>query len=132
MALPSALPLARARARRSWPTTLGRVRSSHADYYEVQAGRASFRGWAPLIAYEYTVDGKHFERTAFVAKVSKLEDAQETTKRYHSGQQVSVRYNPSHPARGMLEGEDIGGSVALTAVGCVLAVLGALLVVASM
>ena len=128
MALQNGLPLARAKSSRRWPTTIGRIRSAQVQYYSVPAGRTSFSYYAPSIVYEYTLDGKHFERTALVKEPSrKLDDADAPVKRYRSGQQVAVRYDPSRPARAMLEGEYVGGSQVLTFFGCILVACGALM-----
>ena len=133
IALQNGLPLARAKASQRWPTTIGRVRSAQIESYGVSLWKTRYVGCAPSVGFEYTLDGRHFERTAFVGKGSgKFDDAQAMARRYRTGQQVSVRYDPSHPARAVMDGEYVGGSEVLTFFGCILCAVGALMIVSSL
>ena len=130
VALQNGPPLSRSKASRHWPATTGRVRSVQMQYYGTTLGKGSYVGCAPRIGFEYTVDGKQFERTAFVGNASgKFDEAQDMVRRYHSGKQVSLRYDPAHPARAVMDGEYVGGSEVLTFFGCLLCIVGILMIV---
>jgi len=111
----------------TWPSTTGTVTSSEVARYKTR-GAPQFMA---KVGFDYAVDGATFSgnRLRFGNYAAAEAKAKEDAAKYPVGAKVDVRYDPSSPARSVLEPGNAGFSVW----GLVLAITGGiLLVVAAM
>jgi len=86
---------------RNWPATSARVLSS-----EVRRKPGRHTRYEPVIAYEYSVEGKSYSGStvAFVQPIySREEQMQRVLSRYVPGTTVPVHYHPRKPSVSTLE-----------------------------
>ena len=91
-------------AAQSWPATTGTVLMS-----SVQSKRTgNSTSFYPAVVYQYTVNGQSYQGQRIKAgeqflNIRIIGDAEATVRRYPSGAQVTVYYNPASPAESALE-----------------------------
>jgi hypothetical protein len=86
---------------RAWPATSGVIEQSELTWRGIRGPRAR-----PLVSYRYQVDGKSYvgQRVNFsFARIYYTPEAQAVLDRYLARAQVSVYYDPEHPAESTLE-----------------------------
>jgi len=104
----------RLNAARGWQSAPGRVIDSRVETLSVpvriQTSIRNYRlatRYAPLIAYEYRVDGKRYQGERLClgprALSSEAADAEREIQPYPPGSSVTVWYNPADPADSALE-----------------------------
>ncbi len=91
-------------ATQSWPATTGTVLTS-----SVQSKRTGTSiSFYPVVVYQYTVNGQSYQSQHIKAgeqffNIRIIGDAEATVRRYPSGAQVTVYYNPVNPSEAVLE-----------------------------
>jgi hypothetical protein len=110
----------------SWPSTQGVVKSSAVVSHPQWGGGRSFE---PVITYEYSVGGQIYKqsRLRVLGKYWNKEWAKGVTKRYPTGNRVTVYYDPAAPQQAVLEaGREQVGLWTIFAVALGLVALGSL------
>ena len=130
------IPLWHAARSHHWMTTSGRVLEARVIGIATQTPllpgpELPSRAAAPLVRYEYTVDGARYEGTLVSYAGFGYKAAIGAAVRYEVGQMVTVWYHPDRPGRAVLEpGVTVDG--ALGAIGaCGLLAVALLLVLAA-
>ncbi len=104
----------RVNAARGWRWVPGKIMSASIESVSlpvrVQTSTSSYRlatRYAPLIVYEYIVNGKQYQgnRLHLGPRVlsSETSDVEQALKRYAAGSQVAVWYNPVNPTESALD-----------------------------
>jgi hypothetical protein len=101
---------------RTWPTTPGRVVSVDVTQWKRPQGPGFL--YAPVIDYEYDVEGQTYRSNVIHARLSAtasslrtMQGAERYGERYSAGSAVTVAYNPADPKTAMLEPGQGGGYV---------------------
>ncbi len=124
--------LARDRAIARWPKAPGTVTSSR---YESETGTSrdadgydvTSTTYLPVVAYQYTVQGREYPGTKVARVVEWTGDARrvkECIDRYPAGARIEVFYDPADPTTAYLETRRSGGAVFLVAFGGFFALMG--------
>jgi len=86
----------------SWPMVKGKITYSRAEPKKVKTGHE----YRPSVKYAYTVDGTSYKGNRITASdvyQKTLSGAKDILKKYPTGGEVSVYYDPADPARALLE-----------------------------
>lgn len=115
---------------RAWPTARGRVLAAEVRSYRSGDGWSS-RSHYPAVRYEYEVEGRRYtgDRIYFdQTSRAHAGPATRTVGRYPVGSEVTVYYDPTDPARALLE-PGRSGACNYGVVGCGLLFVGLFFIV---
>ncbi|NPV87117.1 MAG: DUF3592 domain-containing protein [Anaerolineae bacterium] len=119
----------KAAAAAAWPTVTGRVVSVEVRehrHYDSEDHRTEY-SYEPIVEYTYTVGGRQYNgsKISFGANRFDRNTAQRKAAAYPQGASVTVFYDPSDPAKAVLEPQAAGSKVFLI-IGIVFAAIGLL------
>lgn len=118
--------LAKARASRGWPYTAGRVVRSEVTRESYAMGETE-QVQVPAIEYVYTTSGRdwHGRTVSFGPRLYTTfrGRADDVCRRYFTGAEVAVYYDPSDPSRSCLEPSEAGSAPGWAIAGAALAVM---------
>ena len=100
-----------------WPTVPGRITEARVE--RVLGDKWGGHRWEPRVAYSYQVNDQSYtgSRLSFSDESTYKDWAIAKTGRYVVGTSVAVRYNPTDPARSVLEPGFRWGSLTVGVVG---------------
>ncbi len=116
--------LEQARASRGWPSTIGYVVRSEVLREAYSLGETE-QTFAPAIEYSYTVSGRQWHGRT-VSAVPRLyttfrDRADDVCRRYVTGAEIAVYYDPSDPSRSCLEPAEGRNALGWATIGAALA-----------
>lgn len=114
------------KAAETWLPASGTILSSRVETHRSRDSKGNTRvSYRPVVNYQYHVMGQSFDgnRIGFSSGSYGSAKAEKLIASYPEGAQVNVFYDPSDPAKAVLETKDLSGST-LTIVGVILLVLG--------
>lgn len=119
----------KAAAAAAWPTVTGKVISVQVHehkHYDSEDHRTEY-SYEPVVEYTYTVGGRQYSgsKISFGANRFDRNTAQKKAATYPQGASVTVFYDPSDPAKSVLEPQAAGSKVFLV-IGIVFAAIGLL------
>jgi hypothetical protein len=127
-----------ARASESWTVTPGRITANDIRYQAAGAGKSRYAHFVPIVRYAYSVNSSEHEGGTLrygMAGTRTREEAEAILTPYPVGSETSVRYDPLHPERSVLEAGLAGSGAMIVAsliIGALLIAFGASIVVRAM